>query len=91
MLDQLRRLVHVEVRVEHAHVRGEHTDGVGADADLAGPVSGILAAIEAEHVAGVYLISDVRGAAAMAGDPMPVDLAARWPEYSVNIAARPWP
>ncbi len=44
--------------------------------DIGSGVSGLLGAIDGEHVAGVYILSDVRGAAAMAGDPIPVDLAA---------------
>jgi epoxide hydrolase len=41
--------------------------------DIGSGVSGMLGAIDAAHVAGVYLISDVRGAAAMAGEQIPVD------------------
>lgn len=44
--------------------------------DIGSGISGWLAAIDADHVAGAYIISDVRGAAAMAGDQIPVDLSA---------------
>ncbi len=43
--------------------------------DIGSGVSGLLAAIDADHVVGAYVISDVRGAAAMAGDQIPVDLS----------------
>ena len=44
--------------------------------DIGSGVSGLLGANDGEHVAGVYILSDVRGAAAMAGGMIPVDLAA---------------
>lgn len=44
--------------------------------DIGSGVSGLIAGLDSTHVAGVYLISDVNGAASMAGEMIPLDLAA---------------
>jgi len=44
--------------------------------DIGSGVSGTLSGLDPERVVGVHILSDQRGAASMAGDPLPVDLDA---------------
>jgi pimeloyl-ACP methyl ester carboxylesterase len=44
--------------------------------DIGSGVSGTVAGLAPDRVVGVHILSDLRGAAAMAGDPIPVDLDA---------------
>jgi pimeloyl-ACP methyl ester carboxylesterase len=55
--------------------------------DVGSAIAGTLGGIDAEHVAGVHLNTDLLGAASMAGDPIPVDLGSLSEDEKERLAA----